>query len=122
MDFDVLYMCAESSGNYKKYRSYVKDHCIQPETKFILDVMGDYYTTYSADKVDWEALDSFIFSKHSARIGKTSVTLKSILERAKVYEPSIAYDEVIKSFIEKDYVAQVMQECSEVLKIGRAHV
>jgi replicative DNA helicase len=115
VDFDVLYICAESNGNYKKYRSYVKDHCIQPETKFILDVMGDYYKTYSVDKVDWEALDSFIFSKHSARIGKTVTVVKSILERAKKYEPSIAYDEVIKSFIEKDYVAQVMEECSQVL-------
>lgn len=114
MDYDVLYMCAESESNYKKYRSYIKDHCIQPETKFILDVMADYYKSFGG-KVIWEALDSFLFSKHAARIGKTGVVLKSIIERMKTYAPSIAYDEVVKSLIEKDYVAQVMQECSEVL-------
>ena len=120
MDFDVLHICSDSESNFKKYRSYVKDHCIQPETKFILDVMDDYYKTVNKT-MNWEALDSFLFSKYAARVGKTATVIKHTIEKMKTFEPTVAYDEVIKSLIEMDYVAKIMQECEDT-KHGKSDI
>lgn len=112
MDFDILYMVAESSENYKKYRRYIKDHTINPETKLMLDAMGDHYVTNKT--MDWEALESLLFTKHAARVGHSGTIIKNTITRMKTYVPTTSYTEVIKHFIERDYVAQIMQECDEL--------
>ena len=115
MEFDVLYLCGESRDNWHRYRKYIKPHVVNKETSMILDAMGDFYKVSKADKVNWEALDSLMMVDLSKRLLPDAiVNLKSVLRKAATHTPSEVYSEVIKSFIELDYVAQLMDECSKV--------
>lgn len=81
--------------------------------------MEDFYKSYSKGPIPWDAFGSFVLSKHSHRIGSMIVPIKSIIDRHKTYTPTIAYEEVIKALIERDYLARIMQECTDVLE-GRS--
>ena len=111
-----MHLCATSKENYQKYRKYVKPHVVNKETNMILDAMGDTYKlSKDITKIDWEALDGIIMSDMSRRLTPDAISnLKNILNKAAKHTPSEAYGEVIKSLIELDYVAQLMEECKKV--------
>lgn len=117
MDYDLLYMCGESLSNYQRYRKYIKPHLVQKETLILLDEMGEFYKTYTKTNVDWEPFGSYVIAKTAKRLSDHSITtLRVVIDRMKGYKPSIVYDEVIKSLIELDYVARIMEECDQVQK------
>jgi len=115
MDCDSLYLCGQSVTNYNKYRPYIKPHVVQPETVTILDSMGAFYAAYPGIKsVDWEVFNSYLMATYAVRLTADKITLiRSILKKMETYKPTIAYDTVIKSLIEMDYLAQIMEECSK---------
>jgi KaiC/GvpD/RAD55 family RecA-like ATPase len=113
MDFDLMYLCGESPENYRKYRPYVKNHVIQPETVTILDTMEEFYTTYpSVKKLDWESFSSYLFATYAVRLTTDKISIiRSVIVKMKDFKPTLAYDEVIKSLIEMDYLARIADEC-----------
>ena len=116
MDYDVLFLCAESKENLQKYRRHIKPHVVVKETNIILDGMEKYYKTFPSVAVfNWDAFAAFLIADQSKRLTDDAIVkLRMTLTKAKTYTPHIAHEEVIKSIIELDYLAQIMEECERV--------
>ena len=119
MDFDVLYLCSQSKDNLSKYKKYVKPHVVVKETMMILDGMERFYKSFpSISKIDWDAFSAYLIADLSKRLTDDSIIkLRMALSNAKAYTPHVAHEEVIKSLIELDYLARIMEEC-ELVKEG----
>ena len=119
MDFDVLYLCSQSKDNLNKYKKYVKPHVVVKETMMILDGMERFYKSFpSVSKIDWDAFSAYLIADLSKRLTDDSIIkLRMALSNAKAYTPHVAHEEVIKSLIELDYLARIMEEC-ELVKEG----
>ncbi|CAB4240673.1 AAA domain containing protein [uncultured Caudovirales phage] len=120
MDYDVLFLCAESKENLQKYRRHIKPHVVVKETNIILDGMEKYYKTFpSVTTFNWDAFAAFLIADQSKRLTDDSIVkLRMTLIKAKLYTPHVAHEEVIKSIIELDYLAQIMEECEKVKEGG----
>jgi len=116
MDYDVLFLCAESKENLQKYRRHIKPHVVVKETNIILDGMEKYYKTFpSVTSFNWDAFSAFLIADQSKRLTDDAIVkLRMTLTKAKMYTPHVAHEEVIKSIIELDYLAQIMEECERV--------
>ena len=103
-----------SVSNYKKYRPYIKSHVIQPETVIILDSMGDFYKAFpSVTKIAWEPFNSFLMATYGMRLTPDKVSsLRAVTKKMEIFVPTIAYNEVIRALIERDYLARIADECS----------
>ena len=119
MDFDVLYLCSQSKDNLSKYKKYVKPHVVVKETMMILDGMERFYKSFpSISKIDWDAFSAYLIADLSKRLTDDSIIkLRMALSNARSYVPHVAHEEVIKSLIELDYLARIMEEC-ELVKEG----
>lgn len=115
MDHDVMYLCALSETNYLKYRPYVKPHVVYPETTLVLDTMGEYYKSFpGVTSITWEAFNSFLMATYAIRLSPEKITtLRNITKTMETFTPTIAYEEVIKSLIEMDYLSQIADECTK---------
>lgn len=116
MDYDVLYLCSRSKENLTKYRRYIKPHVVMKETNTILDGMDKYYKTFpSLLDFSWESFTAFLIADQSKRLTDDSIVkLRMMLTKAKEFVPHHAHDEVVKSLIELDYLALIMDECEKV--------
>jgi replicative DNA helicase len=116
MDYDCLFLCAKSKENLQKYRRYIKPHIVVKETNIILDGMDKYYKTFpSITVINWEPFTAFLIADQSKRLTDDSIIkLRMTLTKAKTFVPHHAHEEVIKTLIELDYLAQIMEECEKV--------
>jgi len=116
MDYDCLFLCAKSKENLQKYRRYIKPHIVVKETNIILDGMDKYYKTFpSVTVINWEPFTAFLIADQSKRLTDDSIVkLRMTLTKAKTFVPHHAHEEVIKTLIELDYLAQIMEECEKV--------
>ena len=113
MDYSVLYICSESKDNLFKYRRYVKPHVVAKETSIILDGMEKYYKTFPSIKnFDWDSFSAYLIADQSKRLTDDSlVKLRLTLTKAKGFVPHHAHEEIIKTLIELDYLAKIIEEC-----------
>jgi replicative DNA helicase len=116
MDYDVLYLCAHSKENLAKYRRYVKPHVVVKETNIILDGMDKYYKTFpSISEFNWDSFSAYLIADQSKRLTDDAIVkLRMTLTKAKTFVPHHAHEEVIKTLIELDYLALIMEECEKV--------
>ena len=116
MDYDVLYLCAQSKENLAKYRRYIKPHVVAKETNTILDGMDKYYKTFpGVTDFSWESFSAFLIADQSKRLTDDAIVkLRMMLTKAKTFVPHHAHEEVVKTLIELDYLAQIMEECEKV--------
>jgi replicative DNA helicase len=116
MDYSVLFLCAESKDNLFKYRRYVKSHVVAKETNIILDGMEKYYRTFPSIKTfEWDSFSAYLIADQSKRLTDDSlVKLRLTLNKAKSFVPHIAHEEIVKTLIELDYLARIMEECEKV--------
>jgi replicative DNA helicase len=116
MDYDVLYLCAKSKENLSKYRRYIKPHVVMKETNTILDGMDKYYKTFpSVTEFAWDSFSAFLIADQSKRLTDDSIVkLRMMLTKAKTFIPHHAHEEVVKTLIELDYLALIMEECEKV--------
>ena len=116
MDYDVLYLCSQSKENLTKYRRYIKPHVVVKETNTILDGMVKYYKTFpGVTDFNWDSFTAFLIADQSKRLTDDSIVkLRMMLSKAKAFVPHHAHEEVIKSLIELDYLAQIVEECEKV--------
>ena len=116
MDYDCLFLCAKSKENLQRYRRYIKPHIVVKETNIILDGMDKYYKTFpSVTTINWEPFTAFLIADQSKRLTDDSIVkLRMTLTKAKTFVPHHAHEEVIKTLIELDYLAQIMEECEKV--------
>jgi replicative DNA helicase len=116
MDYDILFLCAQSKENLQKYRKYIKPHVVVKETNIILDGMDKYYKTFPGiTDFAWDSFSAYLIADQSKRLTDDSIVkLRMTLTKAKSYEPHHAHEEVIKTLIELDYLAQIMEECEKV--------
>ena len=116
MDYDVLYLCAKSKENLSKYRRYIKPHVVMKETNTILDGMDKYYKTFpSVTDFAWDSFSAFLIADQSKRLTDDSIVkLRMMLSKAKSFVPHHAHEEVVKTLIELDYLALIMEECVKV--------
>ena len=116
MDYSVLFLCSESKDNLFKYRRYVKPHVVAKETNIILDGMEKYYKTFPAIKTfEWDSFSAYLIADQSKRLTDDSlVKLRLTLNKAKAFVPHHAHEEIIKTLIELDYLAKIMDECEKV--------
>jgi len=116
MDYDVLYLCAQSKENLAKYRRYIKPHVVVKETNTILDGMDKYYKTFpSVTDFSWESFSAFLIADQSKRLTDDAIVkLRMMLTKAKAFVPHHAHEEVVKTLIELDYLALIMDECEKV--------
>ena len=116
MDYDCLFLCAKSKENLQRYRRYIKPHIVVKETNIILDGMDKYYKTFpSVTTITWEPFTAFLIADQSKRLTDDSIVkLRMTLTKAKTFVPHHAHEEVIKTLIELDYLAQIMEECEKV--------
>ena len=116
MDYDVLYLCSQSKENLSKYRRYIKPHVVVKETNTILDGMEKYYKTFpSIIEFSWDSFTAFLIADQSKRLTDDSIVkLRMMLTKAKTFVPHHAHEEVVKTLIELDYLALIMEECEKV--------
>ena len=116
MDYDVLYLCAQSKENLAKYRRYIKPHVVVKETNTILDGMDKYYKTFpGVTDFSWESFSAFLIADQSKRLTDDAIVkLRMMLTKAKAFVPHHAHEEVVKTLIELDYLALIMDECEKV--------
>jgi len=116
MDYDVLYLCSQSKENLNKYRRYIKPHVVVKETNVILDGMDKYYKTFpGVTEFNWESFSAFLIADQSKRLTDDSIVkLRMTITKARTFVPHHAHEEVIKTLIELDYLAQIMEECEKV--------
>lgn len=116
MDYDVLYLCAKNKENLSKYRRYIKPHVVMKETNTILDGMDKYYKTFpSVTDFAWDSFSAFLIADQSKRLTDDSIVkLRMMLSKAKSFVPHHAHEEVVKTLIELDYLALIMEECEKV--------
>ena len=116
MDYDCLFLCAKSKENLQRYRRYIKPHIVVKETNIVLDGMDKYYKTFpSVTTINWEPFTAFLIADQSKRLTDDSIVkLRMTLTKAKTFVPHHAHEEVIKTLIELDYLAQIMEECEKV--------
>lgn len=116
MDYDVLYLCAQSKENLAKYRRYIKPHVVVKETNTILDGMDKYYKTFpGVIDFSWESFSAFLIADQSKRLTDDAIVkLRMMLTKAKAFVPHHAHEEVVKTLIELDYLALIMDECEKV--------
>jgi len=116
MDYDVLYLCSQSKENLAKYRRYIKPHVVTKETNIILDGMDKYYKTFpGVSDFAWDSFSAFLIADQSKRLTDDAIVkLRMTLTKAKTFVPHHAHEEVVKTLIELDYLAQIMEECEKV--------
>jgi replicative DNA helicase len=116
MDFDVLYLCSQDKETLYKYKKYIKPHVVAKETTTILEGMLKYWKAFpTISKFDWDPFSAFLIADQSKRLTEDSIVkLRLVLTKAKEYIPHHAHEEVIKTLIELDYLAQIMEECEKV--------
>ena len=116
MDYDVLHLCSRSKENLTKYRRYVKPHVVVKETNIILDGMEKYYKTFpSILDFNWDSFSAYLIADQSKRLTDDAIVkLRMTLTKAKTFVPHHAHEEVIKTLIELDYLALIMEECEKV--------
>ena len=116
MDYDVLYLCSQSKENLTKYRRYIKPHVVVKETNTILDGMDKYYKTFpSLTEFNWDSFSAFLIADQSKRLTDDAIVkLRMTLTKAKTFVPHHAHEEVVKTLIELDYLAQIVDECEKV--------
>lgn len=111
-----MLLCSKDKDTFYKYRRYVKPHVVTKETNIILEGMDRYYKLFpTLPKFSWESYSAYLIADQSKRLTEDSlVKLRMVLDKAKIYIPHHAHEEVIKSLIELDYLAQIMDECEKV--------
>lgn len=116
MDYDVLYLCSQSKENLAKYRRYIKPHVVVKETNIILDGMEKYHKTFpTISDFSWDSFSAFLIADQSKRLTDDAIVkLRMTLTKAKTFVPHHAHEEVIKTLIELDYLALIMEECEKV--------
>ena len=116
MDYSIIHLCSQSKDNLHRYKRYVKPHVVAKETSIILDGMEKYYKTFPGIKTfEWEPFSSFLIADQSRRLTDDSiVNLRLALTKAMTFVPHVAHEEVVKSLIEMDYLALIMEECEKV--------
>ena len=116
MDYAILCLCTESKENFYKFRRYNKPHVVVKETSIILDGIDKYWKTFpSLCKFEWESFSAYLIADQSKRLTDDSIVkLRMTLTKAKTYVPHHAHEEVVKTLIELDYLAQIMEECERV--------
>ena len=56
IDKDVLFLCAESVDNFRRYRKFIKPHVLEKETNIILGYMEEFYESRPSEKkVEWSS-------------------------------------------------------------------
>jgi len=116
MDYDVLYLCSQSKENLAKYKRYIKPHVVMKETNTILDGMERYFKTFpSISVLNWDSFSAYLIADQSKRLTDDAIVkLRMTLTKAKTFEPHHAHEEVVKTLIELDYLAKIMEECEKV--------
>ena len=116
MDYDVLYLCSQSKENLAKYKRYIKPHVVMKETNIILDGMERYFKTFpSVPVLNWDSFSAYLIADQSKRLTDDAIVkLRMTLTKAKTFEPHCAHEEVVKTLIELDYLAKIMEECEKV--------
>lgn len=116
MDYSILHLCSESKENLLRYKRYVKPHVVNKETMIILDGMEKYYKSFPSIKTfEWESFSAYLVADQSKRLTEDSlVKLRMTLTKAKSFIPHHAHEEVVKSLIELDYLAKIVEECERV--------
>jgi replicative DNA helicase len=116
MDYSILHLCSESKENLLRYKRYVKPHVVAKETMTILDGMEKYYKSFPSIKtLEWAPFSAYLIADQSKRLTEDSlVKLRMTLTKATVFTPHHAHEEVVKSLIELDYLAKIMEECERV--------
>ena len=86
------------------------------ETNTILDGMDKYYKTFpSVTDFAWDSFSAFLIADQSKRLTDDSIVkLRMMLTKAKAFVPHHAHEEVVKTLIELDYLALIMEECEKV--------
>ena len=86
------------------------------ETNTILDGMDKYYKTFpSVTDFAWDSFTAFLIADQSKRLTDDSIVkLRMMLSKAKAFVPHHAHEEVVKTLIELDYLALIMEECEKV--------
>jgi replicative DNA helicase len=78
--------------------------------------MEKYYKTFpSITEFSWDSFTAFLIADQSKRLTDDSIVkLRMMLTKAKTFVPHHAHEEVVKTLIELDYLALIMEECEKV--------
>ena len=78
--------------------------------------MDKYYKTFpSVTDFAWDSFSAFLIADQSKRLTDDSIVkLRMMLSKAKSFVPHHAHEEVVKTLIELDYLALIMEECEKV--------
>ena len=78
--------------------------------------MDKYYKTFpGVIDFSWESFSAFLIADQSKRLTDDAIVkLRMMLTKAKAFVPHHAHEEVVKTLIELDYLALIMDECEKV--------
>jgi replicative DNA helicase len=86
------------------------------ETSIVLDGMERYFKTFpGVTELNWDSFSAYLIADQSKRLTDDAIVkLRMTLTKAKTFEPHCAHEEVVKTLIELDYLAKIMEECEKV--------
>ena len=78
--------------------------------------MEKYHKTFpTVSDFSWDSFSAFLIADQSKRLTDDAIVkLRMTLTKAKTFVPHHAHEEVIKTLIELDYLALIMEECEKV--------
>lgn len=78
--------------------------------------MGEFYRTFpGVTSINWEPFSSYLFATYAMRLTAEKISIvRNIIKKMETFKPTLAYDEVIKTLIEMDYVSRIADECGKV--------
>lgn len=116
MDLDILKILGSDKHKCHRYRKYVTDVLISTYTKTVLDDFVQYFREFKVDSVDFATFPTWFYTTRHPKIGQKDKEIYDSIF-AKLITHKIATNlenEVIKSFISREYAAEIADEAMKV--------
>ncbi len=119
MDLELLSLLRHRD-NYTRFKPYIQEHTLSPETKQIINVIDFFFRSYPSDEISWDAFRATFQAMRSAQIPKDDwPNYHTIFDKLVEFKPSVVTDDVLRHYITTDYAHRVT-DLSMKVREGRA--
>ena len=120
MQNELLVLLGANIVNYKRFRPLIKEYTLRKETKLILDNIDLYYRNHPSEtRVDWTAFESWFLTVRGSHLSPSESKLYTVmLDRIRKMDAdgSVVMEEVMEHFVKLDYVGQIQDKLTRIIK------
>jgi replicative DNA helicase len=109
---------------YVRISPFIKEHVLSEDAWRIFKGMSSYYDKYKKPSVDMDEFETWLLTTSlSSAKGDTIASVRRLLSRMKTIredgDDSVAFDDVLKEYVKKDYATRIFNRVSDML-VGRS--